>query len=162
MVVEAENLSLSPQVFRFGRKFARVSKIINKKVKANDYFVQMATFKPTPIVSRIIITHQIIIDDFADFFTFLICFFICSIILFFFVNFLAFLRQPFVLFFEDNPRALFSTFPTAAAIFNPLQHLVWIMSYTRIYLAVAFLYLATVQLPFTAANNQVSSNFFKF
>lgn len=29
------------------------------------------------------------------------------------------------------------------------------MSYTRIYLAVAFLYLATVQLPFTAANNQV-------
>ncbi|KAK4022964.1 hypothetical protein OUZ56_008406 [Daphnia magna] len=87
MVVEAENLSLSPQVFRFGRKFARVSKIINKKVKANDYFVQMATFKPTPIVSP-------------------------------------FLRRPFVLFFEDNPRALFSTFPTAAAIFNPLQHLV--------------------------------------
>lgn len=67
MVVEAENLSLSPQVFRFGRKFARVSKIINKKVKANDYFVQMATFKPTPIVSRIIITHQIIIDDFPIF-----------------------------------------------------------------------------------------------
>ncbi|KZS15165.1 putative A disintegrin and metalloproteinase with thrombospondin motifs 3 [Daphnia magna] len=29
------------------------------------------------------------------------------------------------------------------------------MSYTRIYLAVAVLYLATVQLPFTAANNQV-------
>ncbi|XP_046651245.1 A disintegrin and metalloproteinase with thrombospondin motifs 18-like isoform X2 [Daphnia pulicaria] len=29
------------------------------------------------------------------------------------------------------------------------------MSYTRIYLAVAFLYLATVQLPFSAANNQV-------
>ncbi|KAK4022965.1 hypothetical protein OUZ56_008407 [Daphnia magna] len=30
------------------------------------------------------------------------------------------------------------------------------MSYTRIYLAVAVLYLATVQLPFTAANNQVA------
>jgi hypothetical protein len=61
---------------------------------------------------------------------------------------------------EDNARELFSTVTVAAAaIFTP-PYPVRIMSYTRIYLAVAFLYLATVQLPFSAANNQVSSHFF--
>ncbi|EFX89862.1 hypothetical protein DAPPUDRAFT_219910 [Daphnia pulex] len=57
---------------------------------------------------------------------------------------------------EDNARELFSTVTVAAAaIFTP-PYPVRIMSYTRIYLAVAFLYLATVQLPFSAANNQIT------
>ena len=98
----------------------------------------------------------------CQFFHVLICFFICfincsSLYLFFF--FTAFLRVSAL--FDRGQRqgnCFFDCFRCCHIFTLPYIFAVTIMSCTRIYLAVAFLYLATVQLPFSAANNQVSSH----